>query len=257
MFVNFFENNDIFEYIIAIIDIREYDKLKKVSWRFNNIFSLNYLINNKIYNKLICINGCTQNDIMNIMEKCILYNYNFKKNKSILNNIKYCNATLINTIIYSKYSSIIENIIDLIYNTYHKKYRNILKTFKIIYEYNDIVVYNNCDCIIVTNFLNMCFNLFNNFNKYSLNTTVLYKLNISIYIFIIIKILCNSINNYKTITLIGKKDSLILLCRMQNIKIDEYKELIYNNQYTKLFPKYYKNFCKELLDKLYIKEELF
>jgi hypothetical protein len=76
-----------------------------------------------------------------------------------------------------------------------------------------------------------------------------------------IKLLCNSINTYiadavATVAAVdGKKDSLKLLFRMQNSKLDEYKELIYNTRYTKLFPKYYKKFCRELIDKLYIDEE--
>jgi hypothetical protein len=260
MLVNFFENNDIFEYTIPYIDINEYDKLKKVSSRFNNIFNLSYLINNKIYHKLMCINGCTQNNIMNIMEKNILSKYNFKKNKSILYDIKYCNATLINSVVHSTYSTIIENIIDLIYNTSHKNYRNLLKILKSVYGDSYITVYNNNDCVIITNSLKLCFNLFDNFDKYSLNTAVLYRLNISMYIFIMIKLLCNSINTHiaDAITAIeGKKDSLKLLFMMQNSKLDEYKELIYNTQYTKVFPKYYKRSILELIDKLYITRELF
>lgn len=263
MFVNFFENNDIFEYVIPNIDISEYDKLKKVSKIFNNIFNLSYLINNKIYHKLMCINGCTQNNIMNIMEKNILSKYNFKKNKSILYDIKYCNATLINSVMYSAYSTVIENIIDLIYNISHKKYRNILKILKSVYSHSDIMVYNNNDCVIITNSLKLCFNLFDNFDKYSLNTAVLYRLNISMYIFIMIKLLCNSINTYMANAVAtadaieGKKDSLKLLFRMQNSKLKEYKEILNNTRYTKLFPKYYKKFCRELFDKLYIDEELF
>lgn len=267
MFVNLFENDDIFECVIPNIDINEYDKLKKVSKIFNNIFNLSYLINNKIYHKLMCINGCTQNDIMNIMEKNILSKYNFKKNKSILYDIKYCNATLINSVMYSTYSTVIENIIDLIYNTSHKKYRNILKTLNSIYSHSDIMVYNNNDFVIIANSLKLCFNLFDNFDKYSLNTAVIYRLNISMYIFIMIKLLCNSINTYiadavaaaaavaAVAAVDGKKDSLKLLFRMQNSKLDEYKVLIYNIRYTKLFPKYYKKFCRELIDKLYIDED--
>ncbi len=258
-----FENDDIFECVIPNIDINEYDKLKKVSKIFNNIFNLSYLINNKIYHKLMCINGCTQNDIMNIMEKYILSKYNFKKNKSILYDIKYCNATLINSVMHSTYSTVIENIIDLIYNTSHKKYRNILKTLNSIYSHCDIIVYNNNDFVIIANSLKLCFNLFDNFDEYSLNTAVIYRLNISMYIFIMIKLLCNSINTYiadavATVAAVdGKKDSLKLLFRMQNSKLDEYKELIYNTQYTKVFPKYYKRSILELIDKLYITRESF
>ena len=73
-----------------------------------------------------------------------------------------------------------------------------------------------------------------------------------------IKLLCNSINIYMANAVAaadaieGKKDSLKLLFRMQNNKLEEYKEILNNTRYTKLFPKYYKKFCRELFDKLYI-----
>ena len=73
-----------------------------------------------------------------------------------------------------------------------------------------------------------------------------------------IKLLCNSINTYMINEVVAadsievKKNSLTLLFRMQNNKLEEYKEILNNTRYTKLFPKYYKKFCRELFDKLYI-----
>lgn len=256
-----FSHNDIFEYLISIIDINEYDKLKKVSTRFNNIFNLRYLIYNKIYDKLICINGCTQNNILTIMEQCILSKYNFKKNSRIVENIlKNGNVNIINISIRSRIPTMIEYLIDLIYNISHKKHRNILKTLNNIYgnssgnsSTSNSMFLKDKDYTDVVLSIQICFNLYDYFDNYSFKMAILYRLNIGMYIFILIKILSNSFElNYNKLITNKCENSLRRLFKIQNKKLDEHKEFIDNPLYNKLFPKYYKNSIMSLTDKLFI-----
>jgi len=246
---SFISNDDIFEYLIPFIDIKEYDKLKKVSRKFNNIFNLSYLIYNKIYHKLICIRGCTQANILNIMERFILTKYNFKKSKHIVNDIlKSSNTTFVNSIIHSKFSTIIENLMDLIYNISHKKYKNLLKILNSIYANGYTGCSNNFS--IICKALKVCFNIINNFDQYHVNRSKLYRLNISMFIYITIKAL-----DIEAVSKAIEEQSLNIIFKMQNNKLDEYKEMV--NRENKIFPKYYKRSILELIDKLYITRELF
>ena len=249
-----FLHNDIFEYLLLHIDICQYDKLKNVSNEFNKVFNLRYLIHNKIYNKLIYIRGCTQYKILNIMEKIILDKYKLKKNKSIVRSIlKYGDLTLIDVTIRSGFPIVIEYLIELIYNTSCKKHRDVLKVLNNIYSNSntDIILNNNKDYSDISTFIKVCFNIFRDFDKYCNNTSILYKLNISVYVFMLVKIMSNSLD-IDSERNVKNKCTTDNLFKLQNQKLDEYIEFINNPYYSKSFPKYYSKSIINIINNLYI-----
>jgi len=246
--------NDIFEYLMLHIDISEYDKLKNVSKEFNKLFNLRYLIHNKIYNKLIYIQGCTPHKILNIMEKFILDKYKLRKKNSIVRSIlEYGDLMLIDITIRSEFPIVIEYLIELIYNTSCKKHRNILKILNNIYCNidTDIILNNDKDYNDISTYIKVCFNICKYFDKYCYKTSLLYRLNISIYVFMLIKRMSNSLDIESERNLKSKciTDNLF---KLQNLKLDEYTEFINDHKICKYFPKYYSKFIINIINNLYI-----
>lgn len=242
-------NYDLFEYLILHIDINEYNKLKKVCRIFNNVFDLGYLIDNSLYNKLIHIKGCTEKNILNIIERTILSEYNFRKNKNIIKKLlKYSNSTILNVCICSHFNIVIQYLIEIIYNTSYKKYKNLINIFdKINYCINtNIILTDDKDYYEISTFIKFCFNIINIYDNYSNNTSIIYKLNIGIYIFMLIKKINNSLEFDEN------KSKLNEIIILQNQKINEYKDLLSYQYYYKLIPNYYSNYIINLLNNLYI-----
>jgi hypothetical protein len=256
--MDLFLHNDIFEYLIFHINIRDYDKLKKVSKKFNSEFNLKYLIDEKIYNKLICIRGCTQYNILNIIERYILDKYNLKKNKNILKSIlRYGDLNLINLSIRSRFPIVVEYLVEIIYNTSYKKHKEVLKILNNVYcnSNADIILIDNKDYGDLSTFIKICFNIFRYFDTFCNTSSILYKLNVSIYVFILVKRMSNSLNfdceNDSEKNKMNKY-STDNLFKLHNHKLDEYIEYINNPNYNKAFPKYYSKYIINFINNLYI-----
>jgi len=167
--------------------------------------------------------------------------------------LKYGDLMLIDVTIRSGFPIVIEYLIELIYNTSCKKYRDILKILNNIYcnSNTDIILNNNKDYSDISTFIKVCFNIFKDFDKYCNNTSILYKLNISVYVFMLVKIMSNSLDIDSERNLKNKctTDNLF---KLQNQKLDEYIEFINNPYYSKSFPKYYSKSIINIINNLYI-----
>jgi len=259
--MNVFSNNDIFDYIIDNIHslhfhVLDYKKLRKVSVNFSKKFNIRQLfIETKKYDELMRIDGFTYKHILDIIEKDILCRYNLKKKKSIILNIlQHSKVNLHIRIINSKSCIYIEYFLELLYNSSYKKHRNVIKILNNIK--NDFIH----ECSIIDNILNIigiCLDMFN-YIKY-MNGNLQYKLNISMVVFIILKV-ANTFFKSRYIDYTSNKSYITLskLFILQNQKLKEYKEdltdedLRINKKLKKTFPKYYLKYVVNLIDDLYI-----
>jgi len=238
-------NDDILDYLKVHIDINDYDKMKKVSVKHRNIFDLEPLLINKYYDKLLNIQGSSIEMILKIIDYNVRNKYKFKKNKTIIKKLlKYSNYIEIS--INNNNTFIIEYLIDILYNTSKKKYDNLKNVIIDLYN-NDILYYGDigdfcASLTIITKYFK------NDIDYYNENLVLLYKLNVSILLFIIVKKFSECSDNIINIY----RPSCINLFKTQNMKLDEYLEN--NGAYSdeKYFKKYYIDIIFNLINELYI-----
>ena len=263
-YMNIFSEDDIFNYIIDNIHILnfhilDYGKLIKVSVNFNKKFNLRLLyIEKKKYNELMLVGGFTYKNILNIIEKGILQKYRLNKKKFIIDNIiQYSKShlhLLIIKIINSKLCIYIEYLIELLYNSCYKKHKNNIKIFNKISQNIYIYNYSNIDDII--NIVGICFDIFKDIDRYYIKkgTSMCYTLNISIFVFILIKGIYNILKNSSKDNI--KKEFSIKLNKlfiMQNKKLNEYKiDINENTEINRIFSKYYLKYVMISLENFYI-----
>jgi hypothetical protein len=261
--MNIFSEDDILDYIIDnihILDfhILDYDKLRKVSVNFNKKFNPRLLyIEPKKYNGLMLVGGFTYKHVLNIIEKGILHKFCLDKKKFIIDNIiQYSKLHLHLLIITSKLCIYIEYLIELLYNSCYKKHKNIMKIFNNISQNIAIYKYSNIPDIL--NIVGICLDIFKNIDKYYIRqggTSLCYTLNISIFLFILIKGIYNIFKNSSKDD-IPKECSIKLnkLFIIQNQKLNEYKESFINkdSEINIIFPKYYLKYVLNLLENIYI-----
>ena len=157
---------------------------------------------------------------------------------------------LIEIAICNNCSFVIEYLIDIIYNTSKRKCENIKNTMLDLYG-NENLYYRNLDMFCST--LTIITKYFKNDTDYYYNESLelLYKLNIGLLLFIIVK----KFSLYSYIIANTSQSSVINLFSMQNKKIDEYlanicDEQLYGNE--KYFKKYYINTIVYIMKTLYI-----
>lgn len=242
-------DDDILDYLKYHINITEYEKMKKVSVKYRKLFDLSPLLYSKSYDKLLYIKGITVELILKIVDGNIRRRYGFKKNKQIIKKLmKY--EELIEIAIYNNCSFVIEYLMDIVYNTSKRKYENIKNTMIDLYE-NGNLYYRNLDMFCST--LTIITKYFKNDTDYYYNESLelLYKLNIGVLLFIIVK----KFSLYLHIIANSSQSSINNLFSMQNKKISEYLENICEEQLysdEKYFKKYYINYIVYLMKTLYI-----
>lgn len=242
-------DDDILDYLKYHINITEYEKMKKVSVKYRKLFDLSPLLYSKSYDKLLYIKGITVELILKIVDGNIRRRYGFKKNKQIIKKLmKY--EELIGIAIYNNCSFVIEYLMDIVYNTSKRKYENIKNTMIDLYE-NGNFYYRNLDMFCST--LTIITKYFKNDTDYYYNESLelLYKLNIGVLLFIIVK----KFSLYLHIIANSSQSSINNLFSMQNKKISEYLENICEEQLysdEKYFKKYYINYIVYLMKTLYI-----
>ena len=242
-------DDDILDYLKNHIDFREYEKMKKVSVKYRKLFDLSPLLYSKSYDKLLYIKGITVEIILKIIDGNIRNKYRFKKNKQIIKKLmKY--EGLIEIAIYNNCSFVIEYLMDIIYNTSKRKCENIKNTMIDLYEKENLY-YRNLDMFCST--LTIITKYFKNDTDYYYNENLelLYKLNIGLLLFIIVK----KFSLYSYIIANTSQSSIINLFSMHNKKINEYlanicEEELYGDE--KYFKKYYINTIVYLMKTLYI-----
>ena len=242
-------DDDILDYLKNHLDIKEYGKMTRVSVKHRKIFNLYPLLYSKSYDRLLYIKGTSVEMIIKIIDGNIRKKYGYKKNKRFINRLmKY--EGLIRIAIYNNSYFIIEYLLDILYNTSKRKCENIKNTMSHLYD-NENLYYKNLDMFCST--LTIITKYFTYDTDYYYNgcLELLYKLNISILLFIIVKKF--SISSH--IAANASQSSVINLFAMQNKKVGEYlenmtDETLYSNK--KYFRTYYINFVVYLMNTLYI-----
>jgi hypothetical protein len=84
---NIFLQEDILDCFKNHVDIRDYDKLKRVSSKYKKYFDLKPLIDDKKYEDIMIINGCSIDILAIIMTKNIIKKYDYEENNYIMEQI--------------------------------------------------------------------------------------------------------------------------------------------------------------------------
>lgn len=145
---NLILNDDILSYMINHVDIKDYNKLKKVSVGYRKLFNLNLLIKVKNYNAIISIHGSSICYIIDIVNTNIVNKYKLDKNKSILD-MAMQNYNEFNKCVKKNMSFILECFVDIHYNSYNYNYECIMNTINRFYIYTNKINIWNYDSILV------------------------------------------------------------------------------------------------------------
>ena len=82
-----FLQDDIIDVLKAKIDIRDYDKLKRVSVKYKRYFDLKPMIDSKKYEEIMIIYGCSVDILTNIITRHVMEKYNYEEIKEITQQI--------------------------------------------------------------------------------------------------------------------------------------------------------------------------
>ena len=191
-----FLQDDIIDVLKSKIDIRDYDKLKKVSVKYKKIFDLKSIIDSKKYENIMIIHGCTVDILVNIIIKHVIAKYNYEEIKEITEQILK-NKDKISLSLDNKGHTILKYVITLYYNCYNNNYKGIILSlwiFRIFcnknlnlsnieYFVNPIISY--IEDINRDNALSQ-FNIDDEYNDI-INSKILLCINLKIYLLIIMK----------------------------------------------------------------------
>jgi len=244
-----FMTDDLLDYLKSHIDIRDYDKLKMVSYKYKRYFDLRPLIISKKYSDIMIIKGCSMRILINIIAKNVVNKCKYE-NDLIINNKIIKNEKEFSLVRKNRGHYLIQYLTELYYSCYNNDYDNIIKTILVFSKIcNKIINLHNFTYFITPI---MCyiedvsedtisFQKDNNFIN-----TLLY-INLNLFLSIIIKrikiiIPKNSFKNFD-----------LLLSNIQNNKLDD---IIFNNiNYDadgKCFPDYYIKYVTDFAIALYI-----
>ena len=248
-------DDDVLEYITSHICFYDYDKLKRVSVKFNTIFNLKY----KKYAEIMNIKGCDIMNIMNVIETRVFNKYHPNKLKSINKPLLYHCWYKNQYPIISKYfiriiklncGECVEYLIALLYNSEYSNHRNIVKIFDNISKNIALCPLNNvinAVIMVCCKILEICSNM-----SYKFTSTYKYRVyntNICIYISVLIKALHNSIISNNRLNIECHKAYFSIA----NLKLDEYKYSIQTDKkFSKIFPKYYLKRILDIIEDSYI-----
>ena len=120
-----FLQEDIIDVLKAKIDIRDYDKLKRVSMKYRRYFDLKPLIDSKKYEGIMIIRGCSVEILVNIIKKHVIEKYNYADIKEITEQILK-HKDKISLSLENKGHYIVKSLITLYYNCYNNNYNGII-----------------------------------------------------------------------------------------------------------------------------------
>ena len=120
-----FLQEDILDCFKNHVDIRDYDKLKKVSSKYRRYFDLKHLIDSKKYEDIMVIKGCSVDILTIIMTQHMIKKYNCEENKEITAQIlQHKNTFSLSPTNKSHY--ILKSLLNLYYNCYNSNYQGII-----------------------------------------------------------------------------------------------------------------------------------
>lgn len=120
-----FLQDDIIDILKSKIDIRDYDKLKRVSLKYKRYFDLKPMIDSKKYEDIMIICGCSVDILANIITKHVMAKYNYKEVKEITEKILR-HKDKISLSLENKGHHILKSLITLYYNCYNNNYKGII-----------------------------------------------------------------------------------------------------------------------------------
>jgi len=288
MAISVIMHDDIFEYLTTYICIYDYDKLRKVSVKFNRAFNIYY----KSYEQIMQMIG--SDDIIKFIESKIINKYSSDICKSSrVDKSKLFRHWYYDNYIYSVISKhfikfmalnkeyniqlnkklnigiyiesgimYIEQLIALLYNSECMNYKNLVNILKRLYELAvniPIKDVNNikwiCERILDTriefSYYNSRFNIPIKTSRFKISyKQTLYQINVSTYIAIVAK----SYYTYKTVNYILEPFEFneVWLTNINNM-IDNHKNILETNiQKSRVFPKYYADFILNVLNNCYV-----
>jgi hypothetical protein len=128
-----FLQDDIMDVLKSKIDIRDYDKLKRVSLKYKRYFDLKPLIDSKKYEEIMIICGCSVEILTNIITRHVMEKYNYAEIKEITEQIlKYKDRFSLS--LDNKGHYILKSLITLYYNCYNNNYKGIIMSLWIFHN---------------------------------------------------------------------------------------------------------------------------
>ena len=128
-----FLQDDIIDVLKAKIDIRDYDKLKRVSMKYKRYFDLKPMIDSKKYEEIMIIYGCSVEILTNIITRHVIEKYNYVEIKEITQQIlKYRDRFSLSFDNMGHY--ILKSLITLYYNCYNNNYKGIIMSLWIFHN---------------------------------------------------------------------------------------------------------------------------
>jgi len=128
-----FLQDDIMDVLKSQIDIRDYDKLKRVSLKYKRYFDLKPLIDSKKYDDIVIIYGCSVDILTNIITRHIMAKYNYAEVREIKQQILK-HRDRISLSLENKGHYILKSIIALYYNCYNNNYKGIIMSLWIFHN---------------------------------------------------------------------------------------------------------------------------
>jgi hypothetical protein len=191
-----FLQDDIMDVLKSQIDIREYDKLKRVSLKYKRYFDLKPLVDSKKYEDIMIIRGCSIEILANIITKHVIAKYNYADIKEITEQIlKYKNNFSMS--LQDKGHYILQSLITLYYNCYNNNYKGIIMSlwsfrnncYKMISKDNYSYFIQPIISYIEDMNGEITLLRFNNYDEYDdiVNNKMLIYINLNIYLSIVMK----------------------------------------------------------------------
>lgn len=128
-----FLQDDIIDVLKSKIDIRDYDKLKRVSLKYKRYFDLKPLIDSKKYDDIVIIYGCSVDILTNIITRHVMAKYNYTEVNEITQQILK-HRDRISLSLENKGHYILKSIIALYYNCYNNNYKGIIMSLWIFHN---------------------------------------------------------------------------------------------------------------------------
>ena len=128
-----FLQDDIIDVLKAKIDIKDYDKLKRVSIKYKRYFDLKHMIDSKKYEEIMIIYGCSVDILTNIITRHVIEKYNYVEIKEITQQIlKHQDRFSLS--LDNKGHYILKSLITLYYNCYNNNYKGIIMSLWIFHN---------------------------------------------------------------------------------------------------------------------------
>jgi hypothetical protein len=246
-----FLQDDIMDVLKSQIDIRDYDKLKRVSLKYKKYFDLKPIIDSKKYEDIMIIRGCSVDILANIIAMHVIAKYNYIEIKEIMEQIlKYKNNFSMSLQYKGHY--VLKSLITLYYNCYNNNYKGIIMSlwsfrnncYKLISKDNFSYFIQPIISYIEDMNGEITLLQFNNDDEYDdiVNNKMLIYINLNIYLSIIMKSIITIIPNTTPKNLVD-----VINNGLQEIVLDYIDFNINALSYPNYYITYVKYICNNIM----------